>query len=186
MPAEIHTGTGTGTQTYSVQPGFSGTLTTSVAGLAGVTPVADSVVAGDFDINNPTESAAVKKYSVVVPADSVAARFSLDSLDDNADLDLFVYRGGVLVALSASGAADEESTMLDPVAGPYDVYVNGFATPGGSTPYELANFVVPNAAAGNATVSPASQPVSTGVPVTLTAGGTGLSAVPGRVRPPSG
>ena len=44
---------------------------------------------------------------------------------------------GEFVDLSASGAADEQVTLLDPAAGTYDVFVNGFTTPGGSTTLRL-------------------------------------------------
>jgi hypothetical protein len=85
-----------------------------------------------------------------------------------------VYLGGKLVGLSASGAADEQVTLVDPADGTYDVYVNGFATPGGSTSYGLANFIVPAASEGNASVTPNPASVTQGVPITLSAGWTGL------------
>ena len=78
------------------------------------------------------------------------------------------------MGLSASGAADEELTLLAPAAGTYEVYVSGFATPGGSTAYGLANFVVPPGSVGNATVTPDPAFVELGVPETLTAAWTGL------------
>jgi hypothetical protein len=61
-----------------------------------------------------------------------------------------------------------------PADGTYDVYVNGFSTPGGSTTYGIANFVVPSASAGNASVTPSPVSVTVGVPVTLNANWTGL------------
>ena len=103
---------------------------------------------GPFDTAAPVDDAATNKYTVAVAAGSKAARFSLDSDDDTADLDLFVYKGGELIALSASGAADEQVTLLAPEAGTYDVYVNGFATPGGATAYHQSNFVVGSASRG--------------------------------------
>ena len=66
---------------------------------------------GEFDINAPVADADTRQYKVEVGAGTVAARFSLDAADDTADLDLFVYLGGVLVDLSASGAADEQVTV---------------------------------------------------------------------------
>jgi Subtilase family/Fibronectin type-III domain/Bacterial pre-peptidase C-terminal domain/Peptidase inhibitor I9/PA domain len=162
-----------GSKDFAVTSGFTGTLDTAVAGLVGVTPVADSVTAGTFDTANPVADADTKLYHVTVPAGTKAARFSLDSGDDTADLDLFVYRGGVLRALSASGAADEQVTLTAPAAGTYDIYVNGFATPGGSTAYAISNFVVPDTAAGNLTVTD-NVPVTIGGPVTLTASWSGL------------
>jgi hypothetical protein len=111
-----------------------------------------------------------------VPAGTAAARFSLDATDDNADLDLYVYLDGEFVALSASGAADEQVTLRTPAEGTYDVFVNGFTTPGGSTTYGLANFVVAPTDLGNLTVSPnpVPPPDALGDPSTVTATWTGL------------
>jgi len=174
-PAEVHAAaSASGSQEFSVTPGFTGNLATTVAGLVGVTPLADSVVTGAFDSTSPVADADTKVYHVAVPAGTSAARFSLDSDDDTADLDVFVYLNGDLVDLSASGSADEQVTMLDPAEGTYDVYVNGFSTPGGTTNYHLANFVVPSTDAGNATVTPNPASVTQGVPATLTAGWSGL------------
>jgi subtilisin family serine protease len=174
-PTEVHAeASASGSQQFTVTPGYTGTLDSSVSGLVGVTPAADSVVTGPFDIDNPVPGPQTDVYHVAVPAGTSAARFSLDSDDDTADLDLFVYKDGTLVDLSASGAADEQVTLLGPAAGTYDVYVNGFATPGGSTSYHQSNFVVGTADAGNATVTPDPASVTIGTPLTLTATWTGL------------
>jgi hypothetical protein len=176
-PVEVHGDTApNGSAEFEVTPGFTGSLETTVHGLVGVTPVADSVVAGPFDTADPVADADTKHYAVEVPVGTMAARFSLDSLDDTADLDLFVYKDGDFVDLSASGAADEQVTILDPEDGTYDVYVNGFATPGGSTSYEIANFVLPPDTVGNASVTPNPASVTVGEPLTLTANWTGLDA----------
>jgi subtilisin family serine protease len=173
-PTEVHAdASASGSADFDVTPGFTGTLETTLHGLVGVTPVTDSVVTGPFDIDNPVADADTKHYQVVVPAGTEAARFSLDAADDTADLDLFVYLDGDLVDLSASGAADEQVTLIAPAEGTYDVYVNGFATPGGSTSYGLANFVVGPADLPNSSVT-TGVAVTTGTPVTLTASWTGL------------
>jgi len=175
-PAEVHgDASASGSVTFTVKPGITGPLDSSVVGLVGVTPTADSVVSGAFDINNPVADADTKKYSVTVPAGTAVARFS-ELAPDGADLDLFVYKGTTLVDLSASGAASEQVTMLNPAAGTYDVYVNGFTTPGGSTAYTISNFVVPDTDAGNASVSPDPAAATQGVPLDLTASWTGLDA----------
>ncbi len=172
---EVHAdASGTGSKEFEVTPGFTGDLSTTVSGLTGVTPTVDSVATSTFDVDNPAVDAGTKVYHVEVPAGTRAARFSLDANDDTADLDLFAYVDGELVALSASSAADEQVTLLDPPEGTYDVYVNGFSTPGGSTGYGLANFVVGAAAAGNASVTPDPAAVTQGSDATLTANWTGL------------
>jgi subtilisin family serine protease len=176
-PSEVHgAASASGSLTYSVTPGSTGPLANTVHGLVGVTPIDDSVATGPFDATAPAAGAGTKLYHVVVPAGTSAARFSLDSNDDTADLDVFVYRSGTLVGVSASGSADEQVTLLTPTAGTYDVYVNGFATPGGTTTYKLANFVVGTATVGNASVTPNPVSATQGVPVTLTASWSGLDA----------
>ena len=181
-PDEVHGDiSASGSVDFDIVQGSNAPLDLSLSGLVGVTPIADSVTTGEFDIDNPVADADTKRYQVVVPAGTKAARFSLDSDDDTADLDLFVYSDGEFVDLSASGAADEQVTLIDPDVDPvdgavYDVYVNGFATPGGSTSYHLANFVVGPADLGNATLSPdpVPAPATLGDSATITASWFGL------------
>ncbi len=114
-PTEVHgDASASGSKTFQIVQGSMTPLAMSVSGLVGVTPIADTVVSGAFDINAPVADADTKVYHVVVAAGTKAARFSLDSVDDTADLDLFVYSGGDFVDLSASGAADEEVTLDNP------------------------------------------------------------------------
>lgn len=172
-PLEI-TGTGTsGSQSYSVTPGFTGTLDTSVGGLAGAAPTASSVVTGPFDIDAPATGAATKSFTLVVPAGTGLARFDLDAVSNTDDLDLFVYKDGELVDLSASGSADERVTLHDPEAGTYTAYVNGFDTGGGGG-FSYTQWAVPSVPAGNLMVSD-SVPVTVATPVDLTATWSGLT-----------
>src|SRR4051812_2181796 len=167
-----------GSAHFDIVQGALAPLDLSIAGLTAGTVTPDSVVAGVFDDTNPVVDSDTKHYQVTVAAGTAAARVSLDSADDTADLDLFVYKGGTLVDLSASASADEEVTLLAPDAGTYDVYVNGFSTPGGSTSYNLYTFLVPSADAGNTTLSPdpVPAPAELGDPATLTATWSGRDA----------
>ena len=177
-PSEVHgDASASGSEDFDIVLGSLEPLALSVSGLVGVDPIDDSVTSGEFDINNPVADADTKHYKVVVPAGTKAARFSLDAADDTADLDLFVYLDGAFVDLSASGAADEQVTLVAPAAGTYDVFVNGFTTPGGSTSYGLANFVLAPVDAGNLTLSPnpVPPPATLGDTSTVTATWTGLN-----------
>jgi hypothetical protein len=61
---------------------------------------------------------------------------SIGSPSDNAaDLDLYVYRNGVLVAQSAGGSAEEAVSLASPAAGTYTFEVDGYSVPSGSTTY---------------------------------------------------
>jgi hypothetical protein len=56
--------------------------------------------------------------------------------DAAADLDLYVYRDGVLVGQSADGDAEESVSLANPAAGTYTFEVDGYAVPSGSTTYD--------------------------------------------------
>ncbi|WP_262413724.1 S8 family serine peptidase [Actinacidiphila acidipaludis] len=55
--------------------------------------------------------------------------------DTAADLDLYVYRDGVLVGQSADGDAEESVSLADPAPGTYTFEVDGYSVPSGSTTY---------------------------------------------------
>ncbi|SCE48908.1 Subtilase family protein [Streptomyces sp. DvalAA-14] len=55
--------------------------------------------------------------------------------DTAADLDLYVYRDGVLIGQSADGDAEEAVSLTDPAAGTYTFEVDGYSVPSGSTAY---------------------------------------------------
>jgi subtilisin family serine protease len=175
-PEEVH-GTGAnGSAAIEVTAGFTGTLGTRVSGLLGTTPQADSVVAGPFDPDAPAASPATDRREVSVPAGTKVVRFHVQGLPGD-DLDLWVYQvvdgEETLVDLSADADADEMVTFVEPDAGTYVAYVNGFATPDGGT-YDWSQWVVGPPPAGNLTVTPASVPVTVGQQVVLTATWSGL------------
>ncbi len=56
--------------------------------------------------------------------------------DTSSDLDLYVYRDGVLVGQSADGDAEESVSLTAPAPGTYTFEVDGYAVPSGSTAYD--------------------------------------------------
>jgi hypothetical protein len=76
-------------------------------------------------------------YTVEVPEG--ATRFDAvigNPSDPGADLDLYVYRDGVLVDQSADGDSEEAVSIEDPEPGTYTVEVDGFDVPAGTTEYD--------------------------------------------------
>jgi hypothetical protein len=179
-PASV-SGTGaSGTSAASVKPGYTGTLSTTVGGLAasGVTDLTFTGFDTGFNQNAPAEGPGVKKVTVTVPAGTALARFATFDGDVPAgtDVDLFAYQSGTAnqVGSSAGGTAEESITLS--VAGTYDIYVVMFAAAGPIPVVRHHAFVVPGTPAGNFTAAPASQSVTTGTPATVTFGWTGLAA----------
>jgi hypothetical protein len=171
----------TGSVTINGVSGFTGTLNAAVTGLTGATPVPSTVAVGGFDDAAPAPSASAKEFVLDVPAGTDLARFDADAANNGDDLDLYVYKveGSdlELVGTSATGSADEQVTLDKPAAGTYKAYVVGFAsTTGASSAFSWTQWAVPTAAAGNLTLSPASQPVEVGTAFTVTGNFSGLAA----------
>ena len=149
---------------YSVAFGYDGAFSATPRGLVPATATLGSVGDDPADSFSPTGQGVVS-FDVVVPAGATYARFSL--FDANvapaSDLDLYVYRGTTLVALSGGGTSAEEVNLLNPAADTYKVYVHGFAV-NGTANFTLFNWVLGSTAAGNMTVT---------APAAATTGGTG-------------
>ncbi|MYZ36241.1 S8 family serine peptidase [Streptomyces sp. SID4917] len=63
--------------------------------------------------------------------------FTIGGASDNgADLDLLVYRNGVLIGSSTSASADETVTLTNPAAGTYTAVVDAYSVPAGTTAYD--------------------------------------------------
>lgn len=170
-PAEL-SGAGTsGTRTFTVTPGFTGTIDTAQTGLVGAVPTPGTVVSGAF---TPAPSASTKAFPLTVAAGTAMARFDVDAANNVDDLDLFVYKDGKLVAQSASASGDERVTLTDPAPGTYIAYVNGYDTGGGGA-FAFTNWAVPAKDDGNLTVTDG-VPAVLGKPVDLTAAWSGLLA----------
>jgi len=179
-------GTGaSGTATVALKSGFTGTLQTSVAGLVPATkrPATLKNPSGaSFPTTNPIASDHTAKYTVTVPAGTSLARFATFDADvaTGTDMDVFVYEAGTanLVGSSTGGTAEEHVDLVSPAAGSYDVYVDLFALGAGATQQAINEFdwVLGSAAAGNLTVTPASQPATFGKAASVTAHWSGLTA----------
>ena len=162
----------TGSKAFSVTPGVTGSFPVTASGLA-----VNQSSEGVLNVGQSIQKA------FTVGADAKVARFALDSANDSADLDLAVYRivgsSASLVGTSASGAADEQVTLVAPAAGTYVALLQGYANaPGTSNSPFVFDFaaVTPSSTAGGFAVSPANPTTTAGRPITLTASWSGLSA----------
>ena len=109
-----------------------------------------------------------QQYTVNVPAGASRLDASIGNPSDlGADLDLSVYRDGILVGQSADGDSEEAVSLPNPVAGTYVVRVDGYSVPAGTTTYDYRD-VFYASALGNL-----SAPAS---PIMLPAAGTATIA----------
>jgi subtilisin family serine protease len=182
-PPEV-AGTGaSGSLPLSLAAGYTGTLTTSVQGLAqssvsSIPLVVDGTA--PFNPNAPATSDATGRVDVTIPAGTVVARFATfaDDYPAGTDVDIYLYAvngGGLtLVGVSADSSASELVTLANP-SGDYALFVNDFASTTGSTTVMPNVFVVPSSDAGNLTATPASQPVTLGSSAMVTLSWSGLA-----------
>jgi hypothetical protein len=139
---------------YNVTFGYTGPFAAAARGLAPAATYDGSVNTGAY-----------VSYDVTIPAGTSYARFSLfdENVSPASDLDLSVYKGTTLVGSSGGGTSSEEVNLINPAAGTYTVYVDGYATADPST-FTLFTWVLGTAAAGNFSVT---------APASATVGATG-------------
>ena len=169
VPGAVTVHGAAGSTDISVTPGYTGTLATSVNGLVPAT----------VDTTAPTAPGQKAIVPVTIPAGTTYARFATYDADypSGTDIDIAVKKNGVTVG-SSGGATAEEVVNLQGAAvpGTYSVEVTYF----GGTPPTLAmklnSFALGTTDAHNLTITPASQSVTGGVPATVTAAWSGLTA----------
>jgi hypothetical protein len=129
-----------------VVPGRSGTgraVRVADVALAGTTPVGVSLRPGRFDATAPANDADTYSTTVEVPAGTSVARFEVVGSNAGDDLDLFVFRGGRLVADSAGRGPRAVVTLPEPSRGDYTVTVHAAdAGNGAVSTGELSSWVV--------------------------------------------
>ncbi len=118
------------------------------------------------DTTAATATGHTANVQVVIPAGTTYARFATYDADYAAgtDIDLAVSLAGVAKGSSGGATAEEAVNLVNPAAGTYTVAVTYFA---GATPtlaMKLNSFALTSAAAGNMTVAPTSQPVTSAPP----------------------
>lgn len=134
-PDEVSSFGGTGSLSFPVEFGYTGTYTAGVHGLKRA-----AVFAGFVD-EDPTKTFTLRTNNGVnahflnVSADQVFVRFILrdEFTDGDDDLDMFVYfstDGSAFTRIGESGNfnSDEEFSLFNPAPGIYGIFVHGFAT----------------------------------------------------------
>ena len=183
------TGSGAdGTFAFNAFVGYTGPYSVVPHGLVADTRTT-GVVADDPDNSFDTTPATlttqpgVSFHDIVVPSGMRYVRFALfeEFTDGNDDLDLVIYRQAganwVLVGTTGGGSSNETFSLINPTGALYRVFVHGFQTDGPDANYTLFHWIVPEAAAGNLTVS-APTSVAAGNTYAITGSWSGLA--PGR------
>ncbi|MGI5214229.1 S8 family serine peptidase [Plantactinospora sp. CA-290183] len=116
-----------------------------------------------------------KTYEVVIPAG--ASRFEAaigNTADAGADLDLYVFKDGVRLAYDADGDSEEAVSIANPAAGTYEVVVEGYSVPAGTTEFDYRD-VFFSTALGTVSAPPTYTSLAHRESTTITGSVTALS-----------
>jgi hypothetical protein len=177
-PAVVSGAGTTGSVDVPITAGFTGSLAVRPTGLAKSDPMVGTATP------NPDTGAAddITKCVTVTPGTKLA-RFDLDSVQNDADMDLYIFAAddscnpGPLVGESATSSADESVSLQDPAPGKYVIDIDPFTPPPGGTTvdYRLDYYDVDAAATlGNLAANPNPVPVQNTAQTSYAATWSGL------------
>lgn len=132
---------------------------------------------GSARVDRPTiANHATLVRTVVVPEGASRLEVAIGNTSDlAADLDLFVRRNGVIVGQAADGDSEEAVTINNPPAGTYEVTVDGYSVPSGSTEFDYRD-VFYSASLGAVEASSAEVTLANGASATISGSVTAESA----------
>ena len=154
VPAEVTGSLADGAVEVDGVAGSSAAVPVEVSGLVGAVPSGVSLQPGRFDPQAPRADADTAAVPLTVPGGTEALRVQLEGHRAADDMDVYLYRDGVLTALATGKSSDETLTLVEPPAGDYTAYVvSASAANGTTTTGQLYTWVLPPADAGNLTGS---------------------------------
>ncbi|HKZ71121.1 MAG TPA: S8 family serine peptidase, partial [Anaerolineales bacterium] len=182
-PYEVSSSGDSGSASFDVQFGYTGSYAAAAHGLTPATITPDNVLQ-DTPAVNPvfspsdvaTGGANLHQFNL-----SGAAFFRIamppESTEASADLDVFVYNpSNVLVATSTAGGTNELIDILLPADGTWSVYVHGWAAPGGDSDYNMWTWAVPLAPGGSLSIDSAPGSATIGTVGTVNVSWSGLTS----------
>jgi len=179
-PASI-TGSGeSGSASFDVKFGYTGTYAAAAHGLVPATVTSDNVLQDPDQTFDPgdvaTGGANLHEFDLTGAAFFRVA-IPPEATEADADLDVYVYNpSNVLVASSTKGGTDELVDILLPADGTWSVYVHGWAAPGGDSDYDMYSWIVSATPGGNLSIDAAPTSATIGATGTIDVSWTGATA----------
>jgi subtilisin family serine protease len=176
-PDEVSGSGESGSLSFDVQFGYTGSYTAGAHGLIPATVTTDTVVQDpdqNFDPNDGFSNvhtfnlSGVAHFRIAMPPEAT---------EPDADLDIYVFDpNGDLVATSTAGGTDELVDIPLPADGTWTVYVHGWQTVGPDSTYDMYTWAIPLATGGNLVIDSAPTSATIGQVATITVSWTGATA----------
>jgi hypothetical protein len=175
-PDEVDGSGESGSASFDVQFGYTGSYTAATHGLIPATVTTDNVLQDPDQEFDPSDG-----FSDAHTFDlSGAAFFRIaippEATEADADLDVYVFDpNNELVASSTLGGTDEQVDIFQPADGTWTVYVHGWSTPGGDSDYDMYSWIISATPGGNLTIDSAPTSATSGAIETISVSWTGAT-----------
>lgn len=176
-PSEI-IGSGTsGSTSFPVKFGYTGTYQAAAHGLVEATITSATVKQDPDQTFDPSDGYSNAHTFNLSGAAFFRVAIPPDATEPDADLDVYVFNPqGELVAQSTAGGTDELVDIASPEDGTWTVFVHGWSTPGGSSDYNMESWIIPAASGGSLTLVSAPTSAVNAQTGTVTVSWSGLTA----------
>ena len=170
-PAEAEFSGESGSREVAISVGYNGPFEVTAIGLAADTGGSDTVT-HDPDQSFPgcgVSDGVIQHQFSLTGSSHLKIRLTADDLaaPANVDLDLYLCRGGSVVASSTAPGTEEEIDLVDPADGDYTLHVHGWQVPGGSVGYTYHLWDVSGSTGGSLQVDSAPTSVTAGSTATV-------------------
>lgn len=189
-PVELTSDKVSGSKLFAIKTGFTGSLGTAKGGLKAAS-LADAVTLAPGAQTSAqlkaacvagNDSASTKVHNIAIPANTVAARFSLRNQDTSNpgadDFDMMLLKPDGSSVYSGNDGSTEQVQIASPAAGNYKVCVTAYGTATGNTDmsYRMSSWVVTTGDTGGNLVLAAPSKVVSGANATVGMSWSGLAA----------
>lgn len=179
-PPEIDGSGESGSASFDVTFGYSGSYTAAAHGLVPATVTSDNVLQDPDQTFDPSDVGAGGANVHQFTLSNVAfLRIAIppEATEAEADLDVYVFNpNNQLVASSTLPATDELVNISQPADGTWSVYVHGWAAPGGDSDYTMYSWAISNTSGGNLTIVSAPASATSGATETINLSWTDATA----------
>lgn len=178
-PAEVSGSGESGSLSFNVNFGYTGSYAAAAHGLVPATVTSDTVVQDPDQTFDPNDGfsnmhqfalSGEAFFRIAMPPDAVTD-------PDAIDLDLYLYDpNGDQVASSTNGGTDEQIDVSAPMDGTWTLYVHGWQTAGPSANYDLYSWAISATPGGNLSIDSAPTSATNGSVETVDVSWTGATA----------
>mgnify|MGYP001822612066 CR=1 FL=1 len=174
---EMISGSGeTGSASFDVNFGYTGSYTAAAHGLEAATVSSGNVLQDPDQSFDPGDGFSDSISVSLSGAALLRFRMPPEATEAGADIDLYLFGPTGFAGSSTNAGTDEAIDIVLPADGTWTIYVHGWSAPGGDSDYDLYSWVVSATPGGNMSVDSAPSSATLGAAGTVDISWTGATA----------